>query len=287
MLFNFNGTAGIWRTQTIIDAGNWSADTLTEDLDLSYRAQLKGWEMAYLNELSCPAELPANMNAFKSQQHRWAKGGVQVMKKMLLDVWQAPLSFTQKIEASFHLSNNLAYFILLVDTLFFLLPSLWIRQHYQIVNMWWLDLPLLLLSSGGHLIYLYYGQVALGHSKINAFLYLPRLLMLGIQLTTTNARAGFEALLGKASEFIRTPKVGDLALEKAIPQHLHAAIYKAIKPRGILIEILLAVIYVIVILWAVRNEQWIMLPFLLLICIGFVVSSFNSLIPENRERSYL
>ncbi|MGE4073377.1 MAG: glycosyltransferase family 2 protein [Lysobacterales bacterium] len=283
--FNFNGTAGIWRRQAIIDAGNWSADTLTEDLDLSYRAQLKGWEMGYLNEVSCPAELPANMAAFKSQQHRWTKGGVQVMKKLLLEVWRAPITLAQKIEASFHLSNNLAYFVLLVDTLFFLLPSLWVRSHYQMVGMWWLDLSLILVSSGGHLVYLYYGQVALGHSRSRALMYLPRLLMLAIQLTTTNARAGFEALRGSASEFVRTPKVGDIALQRVIPQHMRAAIYKAIKPKGVMVELLLVVIYVFVILWAIRHEQWLIVPFLIFICAGFAVSSVQSMIPEFRERA--
>ena len=283
--FNFNGTAGIWRTQAIIDAGNWSADTLTEDLDLSYRAQLRGWDMGYLNDVECPAELPANMAAFKSQQHRWAKGGVQVMMKLLVTVWKAPITLAQKIEATFHLSNNLAYFVLLVDTLFFLLPSLWIRSHYQLVGMWWLDLSLILVSSGGHLVYLYYGQVALGHSRSRALMYLPRLLLLAIQLTTTNARAGFEALRGNASEFVRTPKIGDIARQRVIPQHLQAAIYQAIKPKGVMIELLLVVIYVFVILWAIHNEQWLIVPFLIFICLGFAVSSMQSLIPDLRERS--
>lgn len=169
MLFNFNGTAGIWRTSAIIDAGHWSADTLTEDLDLSYRAQIAGWKMLYLNNVTCPGELPADMNAFKTQQYRWAKGGVQVMMKMLKTVWKTKLPFSKKIESTFHLSNNLAYFVMLIDTLFFLVPSLYLRDKYDFINVWWLDIPLLLMSSGGHIAYLYFGQVVLGRSKVVRF----------------------------------------------------------------------------------------------------------------------
>jgi cellulose synthase/poly-beta-1,6-N-acetylglucosamine synthase-like glycosyltransferase len=140
MLFNFNGTAGIWRTSAIIDAGHWSADTLTEDLDLSYRAQLAGWKMQYLNHVTCPGELPADMNAFKTQQYRWAKGGVQVMMKMLKTVWRAKIPVVKKFESTFHLSNNLAYLVMLVDTLFFLVPSLYLRDQYDYMNIWWLDI---------------------------------------------------------------------------------------------------------------------------------------------------
>ena len=89
LFLNFNGTAGFWRTKAIIDAGHWSSDTLTEDLDLSYRAQIRGWKLRYLNDVSCPGELPADMNAFKSQQHRWAKGGIQVMLKLLKNIWHS------------------------------------------------------------------------------------------------------------------------------------------------------------------------------------------------------
>jgi cellulose synthase/poly-beta-1,6-N-acetylglucosamine synthase-like glycosyltransferase len=284
MLFNFNGTAGIWRGEAIIDAGNWSADTLTEDLDLSYRAQLRSWKLLYLNEVSCPGELPADMNAFKSQQHRWAKGGVQVMKKMLLKVWATKLPLSHKLEATFHLSNNLAYLLLLVDTLFFLIPTLIIRQQYHMVNMWWIDIPLLLLSSGGHLVYLFFGQVALGHSKTTAFIKLPRLLLLGIQLTVNNARAGFEALCNQESEFIRTPKMG--YSDKAVysPAATIRSFYQAVKPKGIFIELLLAIVYAVVFVWAIHNAQWFMLPFLLLLFFGFIASAFESFFSQLQEQ---
>lgn len=281
MLFNFNGTAGIWRTSAIIDAGHWSADTLTEDLDLSYRAQLKGWKMIYLNHIPCPGELPADMNAFKTQQYRWAKGGVQVMMKMLPMVWQAKIPFTKKIESTFHLSNNLAYFVMLIDTLFFLVPSLLLRDKYDFLNIWWVDIPLLILSSGGHLVYLYWGQIALKRNKSRALVKVPNLVMLGIQLAINNSKAGLEALLGRESEFVRTPKTGELqnsvTPEKAVnivPESIKR--YKAVAPKGAIFEFVIAAIYAVVLVWAVNHQHWFMLPFLLLLTIGFVTAALHS-----------
>lgn len=278
MLFNFNGTAGIWRADAIIDAGHWSADTLTEDLDLSYRAQLKGWKMVYRNDISCPGELPADMNAFKSQQYRWAKGGVQVMMKMLSTVWRAQIPLRKKLESTFHLSNNLAYFVMLIDTLFFLVPSLWLRDKYDFLNIWWIDIPLLLMSSGGHLIYLYWGQVALQRNKTRALIKIPSLLMLGIQLAINNSKAGLEALLGRESEFVRTPKTGELLDKGKMSSTLSTSIlrYKAAAPKGAMFEFLIAGIYAVVFMWAVNNQHWFMLPFLLLLTLGFVSSAIQS-----------
>ena len=280
MLFNFNGTAGIWRTAAIIDAGHWSADTLTEDLDLSYRAQLAGWKMLYLNNITCPGELPADMNAFKSQQYRWAKGGVEVMMKMLPTVWRSTIPLSKKIESTFHLSNNLAYFVMLVDTLVFLVPSLYLRDQYDFLNIWWLDIPLLAMSSGGHLAYLYFGQVVLNRSKSRAFAKLPSLMILGIQLAINNSKAGIEGLLGKRSEFVRTPKTGELenTTEQKQIERVKAekSLYRAIPPKGAMFEVAIAVIYSIVFLWAMAQGHWFMLPFLLLLAVGFVISAFHS-----------
>ncbi|REL30427.1 glycosyltransferase [Thalassotalea euphylliae] len=290
-LFNFNGTAGIWRTKAIVDSGHWSADTLTEDLDLSYRAQLKGWRMLYLNDVGCAGEIPADINAFKSQQHRWAKGGVEVMLKMLPKVWCSSLPLKTKVEASFHLSNNLAYLIMLIDTLVFLIPTLWIRQAYDLYDVLWLDLPLLFLASASHLIYLFYGQVALGHSKLRAALRLPRLMLLGIQLATNNAKAGYEALRGERSEFVRTPKSGELVegdeqqlshtptpeTKAAKSNILSAKLYRAVAPRGALFEFAVAVVYGFVLIWAIANDHWFMAPFLLLLLLGFLTTSIHSM----------
>ena len=112
--FNFNGTAGVFRRSCIEDAGGWQHDTLTEDMDLSYRAQLRGWKFAYLPRVTCPAELPVEMPAFLNQQHRWAKGSIQTARKLLRSIWRAPISMLTKVEAGFHLLGNLAFPLLMI-----------------------------------------------------------------------------------------------------------------------------------------------------------------------------
>lgn len=280
MLFNFNGTAGIWRVSAIVDAGHWSADTLTEDLDLSYRAQLNGWKLVYRNDIVCPAELPSDMRAFKSQQHRWAKGGVQVMKKLLGTVWRSNFSVAKKVESTFHLSNNFAYFVMLIDTLFLLIPSLIAREYLQMPFIFWLDIPLLMLASGSHLIYLFYGQVALNKSKLDALVNLPFLLLLGICLAFNNARAALEALANQESEFVRTPKSGETA------DALHVASSKETAPskkyithlpssEGVELASGLAFFYGAI--WSLETESWMMLPFFILLGLGFSISAWSSL----------
>ena len=278
LLFNFNGTAGIWRKEAIVDAGNWSADTLTEDLDLSYRAYLKGWRLSYVNDLVCPAEIPSNMQAFKSQQHRWVKGGVQVLKKMLPTVLKSNLRPAQKVEATFHLSNNLAYFIMLVDALFFLIPSLIAREFLNIQFLFWFDIPLLMLSSGSHLLYLYYGQVILNKPRIPALINLPWLLLMGIRLAFNNARAAWEALCDSSSDFIRTPKSGELSTGSQLKAVQKPKRYEAILPSyEVLAEFIACFVFVGASLWAFSSDRWYMLPFMALFMLGFGLSAVSTL----------
>ena len=143
--FNFNGTAGIWRRETIADAGGWQHDTLTEDLDLSYRAQMKGWRFEYLQDLVSPAELPVEMNAFKAQQQRWAKGSVQTCKKLLPRVLASDLPWWIKVESTFHLTANLAYplMVLLAALLF---PAMVMRYSMGWQEMLVVDVPIFLAA---------------------------------------------------------------------------------------------------------------------------------------------
>ena len=144
--FNFNGTAGIWRRQAIADAGGWSHDTLVEDLDLSYRSQLAGWRFVYRQDIEVPAELPDDARAFKSQQHRWAKGSIQAARKLLPTIWRSDVSMARKLEATFHLSNNLAYPLMVV--LLFLLP---LALHVRVRGSLWtglaVDLPIFVFAT--------------------------------------------------------------------------------------------------------------------------------------------
>ncbi len=276
-LFNFNGTAGIWRASAILDAGNWSADTLTEDLDLSYRAQLRGWRLLYVPQLDCPAELPADMNAFKSQQHRWAKGAIEVMLKLMTTVWRSPISFRHKIESTFHLANNLAYLVMMIDTLLLLIPSLLVREYYGIQHTLWLDIPLMLMSSGGHLAYFLTGQIALGRSSWYAISKAPAMLLLGIQLACNNARAAAEALLGQQSAFIRTPKQGDASHSHRLAEKLAGTFYLAVPPKGARLELMMGISYGVILIWAFTHQLWLALPFLLLLHIGFLNSGISSI----------
>src|SRR5229473_651313 len=206
VFFNFNGTAGMWRRQAIEDAGGWESDTLTEDTDLSYRSQLAGWKFRYLEDLECPAEVPIEMTAFKTQQARWAKGLIQVAKKTLPKIMRSNAPRRVKIEAWYHLTANLSYPLMIVLATL-LLPAMIIRSYQGWFQMLLIDLPLFLASTFSVSSFYLVSQKALFPQRWpRTFLYLPFLMALGIGLTVTNSRAVLEALLGVQSAFKRTPK---------------------------------------------------------------------------------
>lgn len=203
--FNFNGTAGIWRRQAIVDAGGWQHDTLTEDLDLSYRAQLAGWKFIFLPNVVSPAELPIEINAYKSQQHRWAKGSVQTALKLLTRIWRSGFPFRIRLEATVHLSNNFAYLLMIIPSLF-IIPIL--KFQLEMNWEWPLLLYLFVFFSATFSIIVYY-TTAIKDSTGRIWpqvLYVPLLMSFGIGLTLNNGRAALEALFGHKSEFKRTPK---------------------------------------------------------------------------------
>jgi cellulose synthase/poly-beta-1,6-N-acetylglucosamine synthase-like glycosyltransferase len=205
-LFNFNGTAGLWRREAIVQAGGWQHDTLTEDLDLSYRALLRGWRFVYLVDRVAPAELPPDMNAFKSQQFRWAKGSVEVARKLLPAVLRARLPLGAKLEACFHLTQNVPYLL----TLLLMLsagPALVLRSG-SMGEMLWLHLPLLAVTLVTFGAYAVVSQRALGRSFWRTLLLLPGLVAVVAGISVNQARAVLEGALGHVSEFVRTPKHG-------------------------------------------------------------------------------
>ena len=201
VFFNFNGTAGMWRRSAIEEAGGWQHDTLTEDTDLSYRAQLKGWKFIYLQDVECPAELPVEMTAFKTQQARWAKGLIQTSKKILPQVLKSNQRFHVKLEAWYHLTANLSYPLMIVLSVL-LLPAMIIRFYQGWFQMLYIDLPLFMASTFSISSFYLVSQRELFPGKwFRALIYLPFLMALGIGLTVTNTRAVLEALLGKKSDF--------------------------------------------------------------------------------------
>src|SRR6202521_1245921 len=205
--FTFSGTAGIWRRATIEGAGGWQHDTLTEDLDLSYRAQLAGWQFVYLPEVVSPAEVPVEMNAFKSQQHRWAKGSIQVARKLLPRILRSDLPRDVKIEAFFHLTANLTYPLMILLTV--LMPvSMVIRFKHGWYEVLLLDLPFFWAATMSVVMFYVASQREIGMPVWHRLRYLPFIMALGIGLCVNQARAVLEALLGYETGFTRTPKMG-------------------------------------------------------------------------------
>jgi cellulose synthase/poly-beta-1,6-N-acetylglucosamine synthase-like glycosyltransferase len=205
--FNFNGTAGVWRRRAIADAGGWQHDTLTEDLDLSYRCQLAGWRFVYLPEVVVPAELPPTMRAFKSQQHRWAKGSIQTMKKLLGPLLRADIPAKVRLEAAVHLSNNLAYPLVVLLTM--LTPAAVVVRARHVET--WLVFDLLVFAAATVGVGLFYAasQWAVYPDWRQRLLRIPAVMALGIGLAVNQSRAVVQALLNQDSPFIRTPKSGE------------------------------------------------------------------------------
>lgn len=271
--FNFNGTAGIWRRSTISDAGGWQHDTLTEDLDLSYRAQLKGWQFVFLPEVISPAEVPVDMNAFKSQQHRWAKGSIQTARKLLPTILKSSLPWEVKKEAFFHLTNNMAY--LLMVLLSVLMPlSMVVRFNHGLYSTLFLDLPFCIGATVSVCFFYVACQREQGLSWWGRLKYLPFLMSLGIGLAINNAKAVVEALLNQQSGFTRTPKTG--AEGKAVK----APVKKTYRGRRSLmpaIELAFGLYFTGALWFAIDAQIWTSVPFLVLFQVGFLYVGLMSL----------
>ncbi|HZU82347.1 MAG TPA: glycosyltransferase, partial [Polyangiaceae bacterium] len=206
-LFNFSGTGGVWRKAAIADAGGWQHDTLTEDLDLSYRAQLAGWRFVYREDVVTPAELPDEISAFRAQQFRWAKGTVQTARKLLARLMRAELSTMQRVEAFFHLTPHFAY-PLMVFLSVLLLPALVMMPATDPKTMLLIDLPLVIGTSGSLAAFYSMAERAQGRAAREALKQLPALLALGAGLAPHLSKAVWEGMRSMAGEFVRTPKKG-------------------------------------------------------------------------------
>jgi cellulose synthase/poly-beta-1,6-N-acetylglucosamine synthase-like glycosyltransferase len=271
--FNFNGTAGIWRRAVIDDAGGWQHDTLTEDTDLSYRAQLRGWKFLYLPEIECPSELPVEMNSFKSQQARWAKGLMQTAKKILPRMMRSKEPWHVKAEAFFHLTANISYPLMIVlSTL--LLPAMIVRFYQGTFQMLVIDLPLFLASTCSISSFYLIAQRNL-HPKTwhRAILFMPFVMATGIGISVRNAVAVLEAIFGKQSEFARTPKY-NIAGQKGSWQKKSYRNRSGVLPY---IEIFLGFYFAVTIIYAYQNQNYATIPFLLLFVWGYLYTGFMSL----------
>ncbi|HEY4106405.1 MAG TPA: glycosyltransferase, partial [Polyangiaceae bacterium] len=207
-LFNFSGTGGIWRRQAIEDAGGWQHDTLTEDLDLSYRAQLAGWRFVYRADVKTPSELPEDMSAFRAQQYRWAKGTIQTARKLLKRVAASELTFAQRVEAFFHMLPHLAYPMTVLLTLL-LLPALICMPASGLRSLLLIDIPLCIGATGSLAGFYAMAEAAQGRSPWGAIKRLPALIALGAGLAPHLSLAVFDGMRSMAGEFVRTPKRGE------------------------------------------------------------------------------
>jgi len=266
LFLTFNGTAGVLRTRAIRDAGGWQHDTLTEDLDLSYRAQLAGWRIQYLPALPCPSELPPDMHALKTQQYRWTKGSQETARKLFLPLWRAAIPLWQKLQGTAHLLGNSVYPFLLVVGI--LNPIVMFIAHKDRVKLSWAISAYFLISLGG--TFSYYAA-AIKEIRVDwrrRMACFPLFLAASIGLSVYNAQAAIEGFLGKRTPFLRTPKYN---LNTGQSQATRRKRYRSSFTNSTLFELALGVYTATAFLYALYVGEWGALPFLLLFATGYLL----------------
>jgi cellulose synthase/poly-beta-1,6-N-acetylglucosamine synthase-like glycosyltransferase len=260
-LFNFSGTGGMWRKEAIAGAGGWQHDTLTEDLDLSYRAQLAGWRFVYRENVVTPAELPEDISAFRAQQFRWAKGTVQTARKLLGRLMRAKLTPMQRLEAFFHLTPHFAYPLMVLLSVL-LLPALVLMPATDPRAMLMMDLPLVIATTGSLATFYAMAEIAQGRRFVDALKQLPALLALGAGLAPHISVAVWQGLRSMSGEFVRTPKKGASLGRYRAAADLPAA------------EIALFLVSVASVVAAVETGHWFAAPFAMLFTFGYGYVAF-------------
>lgn len=267
IFINFNGTAGIWRKTAIIDAGNWQADTLTEDIDLSYRAQLAGWKFVYVNNVVCPAEIPAEVYGLKNQQYRWAKGAIQTAKKLLPTIWRnKTIPWLLKFEATIHLTNHLVFPTLLLVALISY-PIMLIGVQCPQSAMFFGIVSIFTINAFSYPLFYIYAQREIYPDWKRRIFFLPILMAGATGLSVINTKAVFSGLLGRESAFLRTPKFN-------LSNH-RVKSWKGKNYRGrfnitVLLEIMLVIYTSLALYYAVSHLKFVAIPFILLYWCGFV-----------------
>src|SRR5262249_23273386 len=266
--FNFNGTAGIWRRACLEQAGGWQSDTLTEDLDVSYRAQLAGWRFVYLRDLVVPAELPVDMDGFKSQQHRWTKGSIQTSKKLLPAILRSRFPWSVKAEAVFHLTNNISYLLVVLLALL-IVPAIIIRERIGWQRVAFIDFPLFFGATISFIAFYLSSQREIGRDWRRTLRWMPLLMSLGIGLSVNNVHAVLGGLFGSSTDFRRTPKY---RIEGAGGEWLSKK-YRASGNGSLFGETLLSLYFLGAILFAIKENYWVGVPFLLIFFNGFAYTA--------------
>jgi len=269
---NFNGTGGVWRKSCIEDAGNWEADTLTEDLDLSYRAQLNGWQFVFLKDFTSPAELPSEINALKNQQFRWTKGAIETAKKILPLVWKSKVPLRVKLQSTFHLTNNIVFpFILLAAILN--VPLIFIKNSGP-HEAYFAVMSLFVLAFVSSFMFYLYSQKDIRDDWRKKIVLFPLFMAGSMGFAVNNSRAVFEGLLNRKSEFVRTPKFKVVSNKDSWMGKKYTS-----KKLGmsVIVELIMAVYCLIGIAASIYFFELAALPFQILFFIGFSFVSVTSI----------
>ena len=264
LFFNFNGTAGVWRRACIDEAGGWQHDTLTEDLDLSYRAQLAGWRFVYLEDTVTPAEIPVEVNAWKLQQFRWAKGSVQTAKKTLKTLLKSHLPWRVKGEAAFHLVTNFAYCLMAMIAIL-IFPAIVLREDLGWLRVFIIDFPLFVGATGVISRYYIHSQREIYSDWKSRILYLPFVLALGMGISLNNTRGVIQALRGHETAFNRTPKYRVIGRNGS----WYRKNYALRKNMTSFLEIGLGFYLLIAVAYSIARGLYFPVPFLILFASGF------------------
>jgi cellulose synthase/poly-beta-1,6-N-acetylglucosamine synthase-like glycosyltransferase len=269
---NFNGTAGIWRKSCIEDSGNWHDDTLTEDLDLSYRAQMKGWNFVYLKDVVTPAELPAEINALKSQQYRWTKGAVETARKILPSLWRSNLSFRLKIHSTLHLTNNFVYPSILVLA-FLNLPLILIKNNLPESDIYFVIFSFFLLSFGGSFLFYALSQKSLYKDWKKRMLLFPVFMSGSMGFSINNTRAVIQGLFKMSTPFIRTPKYKLIGNRGSF----FGKMYGSSTDKMVFIEVFMSLYSCIGLVIAIYYFELGIIPFMFMFFAGFSVIGYLSI----------
>ncbi|MBN2144688.1 MAG: glycosyltransferase [Candidatus Aureabacteria bacterium] len=272
LYMNFNGTAGVWRKKTILSSGGWQWDTLTEDMDLSYRIQIEGWKPLFIYDLAVPAELPEDVHAFKSQQFRWAKGSIQTAKKLLPIILKGKDSWFKKFQAIMHLSHYIVYPLMLMLALLSY-PVLMTNHFHESPVYYPLNTLILLLALiAPNSVYLT-SQLIINGCRFSKLLMLSSVVLIGVGAVVSNSIGVFEALIGRNSDFIRTPKKGEVIKKKYSVKRIYVAWY----------ELVLGLYCLFVFISYIQAGRFWMGPFLFIYSVGFLYFGIVSLTSSGKD----
>jgi cellulose synthase/poly-beta-1,6-N-acetylglucosamine synthase-like glycosyltransferase len=269
---NFNGTAGIWRKECIEDAGSWQADTLTEDLDLSYRAQLKGWKFLFLNDVVTPSELPAEINALKSQQYRWTKGAVETARKILPSLWKSDLPFGLKIHSTLHLTSNMSYPFLLILALLNL-PFVIVKKHLPESTLYFVIFTFFAVSFAASFIFYAVSQKSLYSDWKKRLLLFPVFMSGSMGFSVNNTKAVVEGLFKRRTPFIRTPKYELIGRDGSI----HNKSYRVALDKTVFFEIVMAAYTCTGIIFSLYYRELGILPLMIMYFVGYSLIGYLSI----------